>query len=159
MWNHVIGQLGGTSHADTFDARGRGRSGTSSDYSLSGAIDVVRVIEATPLPRPILVGWSHSATIALRYAADYPEMVAGLSSSTAPTRSPCSTERARRAWAGGSADSGGSRPFWPPSHDRVTVVATTMSDHARILAEDPGVVAAAIEDVAGRSMNAGATGP
>lgn len=79
QWNHVIGRLGGACRAVTFDARGRGRSGTSSDYSLRGAIDDVdRVIEATALRRPILVGWSHGATIALCYAADYPEMVGGL---------------------------------------------------------------------------------
>jgi pimeloyl-ACP methyl ester carboxylesterase len=44
-----------------------------------GALDdVSRVIEATGIHRPILVGWSHGATIAVRYAAQHPERVAGL---------------------------------------------------------------------------------
>ncbi|MEV6727958.1 MULTISPECIES: alpha/beta hydrolase [unclassified Streptomyces] len=226
QWNHVIGRLGGTYRAVTFDARGRGRSGTSSDYSLRGAIDDVdRVIEATALRRPILVSWSHGATIALCYAADYPEMVSGLvlvdgaypvsvfdaagkegvrerfrglgwitrvlaffgrSARLTPQESAevvigidevngdlgpdfeglgCPTVFV----VGSGAHSGASAQEMSTiraaaaraaaTNDRVTVFATTMSNHARILAEDPGVVAAAIEDVAGRSMSAGATGP
>ncbi|MFI8933999.1 alpha/beta fold hydrolase [Streptomyces sp. NPDC053474] len=78
-WNRVLARLGGTYRSVTFDARAHGRSGTSSDYSVRGAIDDVdRVIEATVLDRPILVGWSHGATVALCYATEYPDMVGGL---------------------------------------------------------------------------------
>ncbi|MCT9089929.1 alpha/beta hydrolase [Streptomyces sp. ASQP_92] len=79
QWKRVIGRLAGQYRTVTYDARGRGASGTSSDYSLRGAVDDVdRVIEATALRRPILVGWSHGATIALCYAAEYPESIGGL---------------------------------------------------------------------------------
>ncbi|MFD9636175.1 alpha/beta fold hydrolase [Streptomyces violascens] len=78
-WGRVLRRLDGKYRTVTFDARGRGRSGTSSDYSLRGAIDDVdRVIEATALTRPVLVGSSHGATLALCYAAEYPELVGGL---------------------------------------------------------------------------------
>ncbi|MFG2296126.1 alpha/beta fold hydrolase [Streptomyces sp. NPDC048603] len=78
-WKPVIGRLGGRYRTVTFDARGRGRSGPSSDYSIRGAIeDVDRVIGATVLRRPILVGWSHGATVAVCYAAEYPQLVGGL---------------------------------------------------------------------------------
>ena len=40
--------------------------------------DVGRVIDATEIERPILVGWSQGATIAVRYAAQHPEQVSGL---------------------------------------------------------------------------------
>jgi pimeloyl-ACP methyl ester carboxylesterase len=31
------------------------------------------VIEATGIERPVLVAWSHGATIAVRYAAEHPD--------------------------------------------------------------------------------------
>jgi pimeloyl-ACP methyl ester carboxylesterase len=40
--------------------------------------DIGRVIEATGLERPILVGWSYGATLAVRYAAQHPGRVRGL---------------------------------------------------------------------------------
>lgn len=62
-----------------FDARARGKSSTSTDYSVQGAVnDIGRVIDATELDRPILVAWSYGATIAVRYAARHPDQVRGL---------------------------------------------------------------------------------
>src|SRR5689334_23787086 len=73
-WDGVVAGLAGKYRAVRFDARARGRSGTSADYSVQGAVDDVgRVIDATGLGRPILVGWSYGATIAVRFAADHPE--------------------------------------------------------------------------------------
>lgn len=78
-WDRVIQRLAGKYHAVRFDARARGKSGTSTDYSVRGAVDDIgRVIQATGIPRPILVGWSQGATIAVRYAAQHPKQVAGL---------------------------------------------------------------------------------
>jgi pimeloyl-ACP methyl ester carboxylesterase len=78
-WSRIIGGLAGRHRAVSFDARARGKSGTSADYSLQAAVDdVARVIEATGIERPILVGWSYGATIAVRFAARHPDEVAGV---------------------------------------------------------------------------------
>ncbi len=78
-WNRVVERLDGRFHCVRFDARGRGKSSTSGDYSVQAAADdVERVIAATGIERPILVGWSHGATIAVRYAAQHPDDVGGL---------------------------------------------------------------------------------
>ncbi len=78
-WDRVIQRLAGKYRTVRFDAGARGKSGTSADYSVRGAVDdISRVIESTGIQRPILVGWSHGATIAVRYAARHPEQVGGL---------------------------------------------------------------------------------
>jgi pimeloyl-ACP methyl ester carboxylesterase len=78
-WHRVIGQLDGKYRTVCFDGRARGRSGRSADYSVAGAVDDIgRVAEATGLERPVLVGWSLGATLAVRYAARHPGQVAGL---------------------------------------------------------------------------------
>ncbi len=62
-----------------FDARARGKSDTSADYSAHAAVDDIgRVIEATGIERPILVGWSYGATIAVGYAAHRSAQLGGL---------------------------------------------------------------------------------
>src|SRR5437764_14195159 len=59
--------------------RARGKSGRSADYSVQAAVDDIgRVIDATDIERPILVGWSHGATLAVRYAAQHLGRVGGL---------------------------------------------------------------------------------
>ena len=78
-WSGVIDRLEGKYRTVRFDARARGKSGKSADYSLqAGVDDVGRVIDATGIERPILVGWSYGATMAVRFAAQHPERVGGL---------------------------------------------------------------------------------
>jgi pimeloyl-ACP methyl ester carboxylesterase len=78
-WRRVIRRLDGKYRTVRFDARARGKSGRSADYSVGAAVDDIgRVIDATGIERPILVGWSHGATIAVRYAARRTEQVGGL---------------------------------------------------------------------------------
>jgi len=78
-WNRVIEHLAGKYRTVRFDARGRGKSGASADYSVQAAVaDVGRVIDETGIDVPILVGWSYGATIAVRYAADHAGRVGGL---------------------------------------------------------------------------------
>ncbi len=78
-WSRVIDRLDGKYRTVRFDARARGKSGRSADYSAQGAVeDIGRVIEATGIERPILVGWSYGATIAVRFAAQNPGQVGGL---------------------------------------------------------------------------------
>jgi pimeloyl-ACP methyl ester carboxylesterase len=78
-WSRVIDRLAGKYRTVRFDGRARGKSERSADYSLEAAVDDTgRVIDATGIERPILVGWSHGATIAVRYAARHPGRVGGL---------------------------------------------------------------------------------
>ncbi len=78
-WHDVIAALAGTYRTIRFDARGRGKSGTSADYSVQAATDDIgAVLQATGATRPILVGWSYGATTAVRYAAGHPTNTAGL---------------------------------------------------------------------------------
>jgi pimeloyl-ACP methyl ester carboxylesterase len=78
-WGRVISRLDGKYRTVRFDARARGKSGRSADYSTQAAVDDIgRVMDATAVERPILVGWSHGATIAVRYAAQHPGRVGGL---------------------------------------------------------------------------------
>lgn len=78
-WSHVVRLLDGKYRTVRFDARARGKSGRSADYSVKAAVDDVgRVIDATGIERPILIGWSHGATLAVRYAAQHPAQIGGL---------------------------------------------------------------------------------
>jgi pimeloyl-ACP methyl ester carboxylesterase len=78
-WNRVIQRVAGRNRAVRFDARARGKSGISADYSVQAAVhDIGRVIDAIGIERPILVGWSHGATLAVRYAAHRSVQVRGL---------------------------------------------------------------------------------
>lgn len=78
-WNRVVERLAGRNRVVRFDARGRGRSGTSADYTVRTAVDDIgRVIDATGIEQPILVGWSYGATLAVRYAASHVTEVRGL---------------------------------------------------------------------------------
>jgi pimeloyl-ACP methyl ester carboxylesterase len=78
-WNRVIQRLAGRYRTVRVDARARGKSGTSADYSVQGAVDDLgRVIDATGVERPIVAGWSHGATVGVRYAAQHPEQLGGL---------------------------------------------------------------------------------
>jgi pimeloyl-ACP methyl ester carboxylesterase len=78
-WDPVIERIAGKYRAVRFDARARGKSGTSTDYSVRAAVDDVgHVIDAIGVEHPILVGWSYGATIAVRYTARHANQVAGL---------------------------------------------------------------------------------
>jgi pimeloyl-ACP methyl ester carboxylesterase len=78
-WSRVVERLDGKHRTVRFDARARGRSGRSADYSVQAAVDDIgRVIDATGVERPVLVGWSQGATIAVRFAAQHRERVRGL---------------------------------------------------------------------------------
>jgi pimeloyl-ACP methyl ester carboxylesterase len=78
-WDRVIRRLDGKYRMVRFDARARGKSGRSADYSVQAAVDDIGgVIDATGLECPILVGWSYGATIAVRYAARHAGRIGGL---------------------------------------------------------------------------------
>lgn len=107
-WKRVITELGftGTVHAATdqalaghglqrttsasaggsityrhiaYDERARGRSRRSADYSFEATVrDLDAVLTARRIERPILVGWSYGALIAVHWADRHPDRVAGI---------------------------------------------------------------------------------
>jgi pimeloyl-ACP methyl ester carboxylesterase len=68
-WRPVMAELGDGFRHITFDERARGKSGRSKDYSFASCLrDVDAVLEARGAERPILVGWSAGAAVAVYWA-------------------------------------------------------------------------------------------
>ncbi|GGQ78323.1 alpha/beta fold hydrolase [Kitasatospora griseola] len=77
-WRHVIAELGDGYRHITFDERARGRSGQSADYSFAACLrDIDAVLDATGVRRPLLVGWSYGAALALHRSTRNPDRTAG----------------------------------------------------------------------------------
>lgn len=77
-WRPVTAELGNGWRHITYDERARGHSKRSADYSFEACIrDVDAVLEATGVERPVLVGWSYGAALALHWATRNPHRVAG----------------------------------------------------------------------------------
>ncbi|GAA1985721.1 alpha/beta fold hydrolase [Kitasatospora viridis] len=78
-WQRVIAELGDDYRHITFDERARGKSGTACDYSFEACLrDLDAVLTARNVERPILVGWSYGALIAVHWAARHPERTAAV---------------------------------------------------------------------------------
>lgn len=78
-WKRLLELLGNRYRVVTYDTRARGRSGTSNDYSFAANVDdISAVLEAAGVQRPVLVGWSYGAALAVRYAALHPGAVSGI---------------------------------------------------------------------------------
>ncbi|MEV4477954.1 alpha/beta fold hydrolase [Nonomuraea sp. NPDC049504] len=78
-WRRVIAELGHRWRHLTYDERARGKSKRSADYSFEGCLrDVDAVIEATGVERPLLVGWSYGAALAVHWADRNPGRIAGV---------------------------------------------------------------------------------
>ncbi|WP_433554515.1 alpha/beta fold hydrolase [Micromonospora zamorensis] len=78
-WRRVIAELGSDWRHITYDERARGGSKRSADYSFEGCLrDVDAIVEATGADRPLLVGWSYGAALAVHWADRNPDRVAGV---------------------------------------------------------------------------------
>ncbi len=78
-WRRVIAELGSTYRHITYDERARGKSKRSADYSFEACIrDLDAVLKARSLDRPILVGWSYGAYLAVHWADRQPDRVGGV---------------------------------------------------------------------------------
>jgi pimeloyl-ACP methyl ester carboxylesterase len=78
-WRRVINELGPQWRHITYDERARGKSKKSADYSFEATIrDLDAVLRARQLQKPILVGWSYGALIAVYWADRYPDRTAGV---------------------------------------------------------------------------------
>jgi pimeloyl-ACP methyl ester carboxylesterase len=80
VWNREVAELVSSHRLLTLDLRGHGASGKpAGDHSYeTHARDVDALLTARGVERAVLVGWSFGGAVALRYAASYPERVAGL---------------------------------------------------------------------------------
>lgn len=78
-WRHVIADLGPEVRHITYDERARGKSKRSADYSFEGCLrDLDAVLEAARVDKPLLVGWSYGAALAVHWADRFPERTAGI---------------------------------------------------------------------------------
>ncbi|MFB7449912.1 alpha/beta fold hydrolase [Streptomyces sp. NPDC056194] len=78
-WRRVITELGGDYRHITYDERARGKSKCSEDYSFEACLrDLDTVLMARGVERPILMGWSYGAMLAVHWAARNPERVLGV---------------------------------------------------------------------------------
>jgi pimeloyl-ACP methyl ester carboxylesterase len=78
-WRRVIAELGDDHRHITYDERARGRSKRAADYSFEACLrDLDAVLVARGVPRPILVGWSYGAMVAVHWAARHPDRVLGV---------------------------------------------------------------------------------
>jgi pimeloyl-ACP methyl ester carboxylesterase len=78
-WRRVITELGGDYRHITYDERARGKSKRSADYSFEACVrDVGAVLEARGVERPILVGWSYGAIVAVHWADRNPGRAVGI---------------------------------------------------------------------------------
>jgi pimeloyl-ACP methyl ester carboxylesterase len=78
-WRRVIAELGPEWRHITYDERARGRSKRSADYSFEACVrDLDAVLTATGVDRPILVGWSYGAALAMHWADRNPGRVLGV---------------------------------------------------------------------------------
>lgn len=81
QWREALDHLRPTRRAVALDLRGHGRSAPAAngDYSFSGrAEDVAALVDALDLARFVLVGHSGGGVVAVQYAAQHPDRVAGL---------------------------------------------------------------------------------
>src|SRR6516162_10158189 len=78
-WRRVIAELGGDYRHITYDERARGKSKRSDDYSFEACVrDVDAVLTARGVDRPLLVGWSYGATLAVHWADRSPDRILGV---------------------------------------------------------------------------------
>ncbi len=98
-WDRVIARLGPRYRTITFDYRGHGRSSAAAGYSFDGFLgDLHAVLDDASPCRPLLCGWSLGADLAVWYAADHPQAVAGMIAldGAIPAEAPASEEALRR---------------------------------------------------------------
>lgn len=78
-WSRVIGELGPGYRHITYDARARGRSRRSADYSFETALaDLDAILKARGVDQPLLVGWSYGGILAWHWAERRPDRVQGV---------------------------------------------------------------------------------
>ena len=79
VWREHVDHFSASRKVAAIDLRGHGQSSPADDYSQEMFVaDIGAVIDQAELRRPVLVGWSLGGSIAIRYAAEHADQVAGL---------------------------------------------------------------------------------
>jgi pimeloyl-ACP methyl ester carboxylesterase len=79
IWKRVVARLKGQYEIITFDFRNHGKASPSPDHSYEAFLtDAERIMAAVGSEKPIVVGWSLGADLAVSYAASHPGAVGGL---------------------------------------------------------------------------------
>jgi pimeloyl-ACP methyl ester carboxylesterase len=78
-WKPVIAELGAGYRHISYDERARGQSQRSADYSFEASVrDLDAVVHLTGVERPLLVGWSYGAFLAVHWADRHPDRILGV---------------------------------------------------------------------------------
>jgi pimeloyl-ACP methyl ester carboxylesterase len=78
-WRPTIAELGAGYRHITYDERARGKSKRSKDYSFEACVrDLDAVLNARGVDRPVLVGWSYGAPVAVHWGDRNPGRVLGV---------------------------------------------------------------------------------
>jgi pimeloyl-ACP methyl ester carboxylesterase len=78
-WKCVLEELGSNYRHILYDERARGKSKKSEDYSFNACLrDLSAVMKARQVEKPILVGWSYGAILAVHWVYNNPDIVAGI---------------------------------------------------------------------------------
>jgi pimeloyl-ACP methyl ester carboxylesterase len=78
-WKGVVKELGSDFRHILFDERARGKSKKSNDYSFNACLrDLSAIIEARKIEKPILVGWSYGAILAVHWVRNNPNIASGI---------------------------------------------------------------------------------
>jgi len=78
-WKGVVKELGLNFRHILYDERARGKSKRSEDYSFNACLrDLSAVIKARQVEKPILVGWSYGAILAVHWVSTNPDRVSGI---------------------------------------------------------------------------------
>lgn len=78
-WKGVVKELGSNYRHVLYDERARGKSNKSEDYSFNACLrDLSAVIKARQIEKPILVGWSYGAILAVHWVLNNPNIASGI---------------------------------------------------------------------------------
>jgi pimeloyl-ACP methyl ester carboxylesterase len=78
-WKGIVKELGSAYRHILYDERARGKSKRSADYSFNACLrDLGAVIKAREVEKPILVGWSYGAILAVHWVHSNPTIASGI---------------------------------------------------------------------------------
>jgi len=79
IWKRVVRRLKGQYQIITFDFRSHGKASASANHAFDAFLsDAEKVMDSFGLGRPIVVGWSLGADLAVSYAASHAGVIGGL---------------------------------------------------------------------------------